>query len=327
MTMRIGLGAIQEVDDERLRFASQLGVTDIIANTHPVPDRGGYWDFQDLVWLRTRVETAGLRLYAIENVPASFYDKILEGKPGRDEQIEKMRITVRNMGRARIPVLGYHFMQLSVWRTGYNPVGRGGARVTVYDHSHVQNAPAAADAPVTDEMMWERLSYFLKGVVPVAEEEGVMLALHPDDPPMANIAGVARIIRSVEAYKRVMDIVPSPGNGIEFCQGTIAEMCASADEVYEVIRYFGSRRKIAYVHFRNVSRGGPSFEETFIDDGYVDMLQAMRAYYEVGFEGVLIPDHTPEVVGDTPYGHRGRAYAIGYMKGMLKAIGYYERGA
>lgn len=324
--MRIGLGAIQDVDDEKLRFASQIGVTDIIANTRPVPDRGGYWAFQDLVQLRTRVESAGLRLYAIENVPAHFYDKILEGKPGRDEQLEKMRITVRNMGRAGIPVLGYHFMQLSVWRTGYNPVGRGGARVTVYDHRLVENAPDDEAAPVTDEMMWERLTYFLKGVVPVAEEEGVMLALHPDDPPVANIAGVARIIRSVEAYKRVMEIVPSPGNGIEFCQGTVSEMEGSAEDVYEAIRYFGSRKKIAYAHFRNVSRPGPVFEETFIDEGYVDMLQALRAYYEVGFEGVLIDDHTPEIVDDTPYGHRGRAYSVGYIKGMLKAIGYYEPG-
>jgi mannonate dehydratase len=320
MIMRIGLGAIQEVDDERLQFASQLGVTDIIANSYPVPDRGGFWEFQDLVRLRTKVESAGLNLYAIENVPSSFYDKILEGKPGRDEQIEKMRRTVRNMGRAGIPVLGYHFMVLSVWRTGYNPVGRGGARVTVYDHSQVENAPPGAGAPVTDEEMWERLSYFLKAVVPVAEEEGVMLALHPDDPPVANIAGVARIIRSVDAYKQVMEIVPSPGNGIEFCQGTIAEMCSSPQEVYDAIRYFGSRQKIAYVHFRNVSRPGPSFEETFIDDGYVDMLEAMRVYHEVGFEGVLIPDHVPAIVDDTPWGHRGRAYAIGYMKALFACV-------
>jgi mannonate dehydratase len=295
-------------------------VTDIIANSYPVPDRGGFWEFQDLVRLRTQVGAAGLNLYAIENVPASFYDKILEGKPGRDEQIEKMRRTVRNMGRAGIPVLGYHFMLLSVWRTGYNPVGRGGARVTVYDHSQVENAPLAECAPVTDEEMWERLSYFLKAVVPVAEEEGVMLALHPDDPPVANIAGVARIIRSVDAYTRVMEIVPSPGNGIEFCQGTIAEMCSSPQEVYDAIRYFGSRQKIAYVHFRNVSRPGPSFEETFIDDGYVDMLEAMRAYHEVGFGGVLIPDHVPEIVNDTPWGHRGRAYAVGYMKALLACV-------
>ena len=147
-----------------------------------------------------------------------------------------------------------------------------------------------------------------------------MLALHPDDPPVPAIAGVARIFRSVEAYKRVIEIVDSPSNCLEFCQGTVAEMCASPEEVYDAIRYFGSREKIAYVHFRNVSSRVPSFAETFIDDGYVDMLRAMRIYHEVGFEGVLIPDHTPAVAGDTAWGHRGRAYAVGYMKAMLRCI-------
>jgi|YNPNPStandDraft_1061719.scaffolds.fasta_scaffold15636_3 mannonate dehydratase len=323
--MKVGLGAIHELDDERLAFVKQLGVDHIIVHT-PELRGDGFWEFEDLVRLRTRAESAGLTLAAIENIPRRFYDHVLEGGPRRDEQIEKVQKTIRNLGRAGIPILGYHFMVLGVWRTGHNPVGRGGAKVTVYDHNLVANAPVADVGPVDDETMWARLEYFLKAVVPVAEEEGVVLALHPDDPPISPIAGVARIIRSVEAYKRVMEIVPSPSNAIEFCQGTIAEMCSRPEEVYEAIRYFGSRKKIAYVHFRNVTGPVPTFAETFIDEGYVDMLQAIRAYHEVGFDGVIIDDHTPAVAGDAPWGHRGRAYSIGYIKALIKAVNYYEGG-
>lgn len=317
--IKLGLGAIHELDD-RLEFARQLGVDNVIIHTPGL--RGhGYWDFNHLLNLRTRIEAAGLNLYAIENIPRDHYDKVLAGKLGRDEQIENVCRTITNMGRAGIRVLGYHFMVLFVWRTEHSPRGRGGANVTIYDHDQVVNAPIAEVGEIDDDTMWDNLAYFLKAVVPVAEKEGVRLALHPDDPPVPRIAGVARIIRSTDAYKRVMDIVPSPSNCIEFCQGTVSEWCETPEEVYEAIRYFASRGKIAYVHFRNV-RGTvpPRFAETFIDNGKVDMLKAMRAYKESGFDGVLIVDHTPGVVGDTRWGHRGRAYGIGYMKGLLKCV-------
>ncbi len=321
--MKLAVGAINEPDDERLAFLRQLGVENIIIHT-PELRGDGFWEFQDLVRLRSRCESMGLKLVAIENVPRRFYDHVLEGGPRRDEQIEKMMKTVRNMGRAGIPCLGYHFMVLGVWRTGYIPVGRGGAKVTAYDHRLVENAPVHEAGPVDDETLWARFEYFLKALVPVAEQEGVVLALHPDDPPISPIAGIARIIRSVDAYKRVIEMVPSPSNCLEFCQGTVSEMCSSPEQVYDAIRYFASRKKIAYVHFRNVTGPVPSFAETFIDDGFVDMLQAMRAYAESGFEGYLIDDHTPGVVNDAPWGFRGRAYSIGYMKALIKAVQFYE---
>ena len=319
--MRIGLGAIHEPDDERLIFAKQLGVDNIIVHA-PELSGDGYWEFQDLLRLRTRIESFGLTLYAIENIPANHYDKIREGRPGRDEQIEKVCKTITNMGRAGIGVLGYHFILLGVWRTEYSAGSgdRGGAKVTKYDHSLVANAPTADIGTFDDETVWANLEYFLKAVVPVAEREGVVLALHPDDPPVASIAGVARIIRSIEAYKRVMAIIESPSNAIEFCQGTVAEMATDPQAVYDAIRYFVRRKKISYVHFRNVSTGVPCFEETFIEDGYVDMLQAMRCYQEEGFDGVLIGDHVPGMVGDTAWGHRGRAYATGYIKALMRCV-------
>ena len=325
--MQLGLGAIhtsaqglREID-ERLQFARQLGVGNIILHTPELPG-DGYWDFRALLMMRTYIEAVGLKLYAIENMPREFTHKIRHGLAGRDEEIEKVCKTVSNMGRAGIYCLGYAFNLAGVWRTGRAPTAtsRGGAAVTSYDHELAKNAPTYELGQFDDQTMWDNFAYFLKAVVPVAEEAGVMLALHPDDPPVPEIAGTARIIRSTAAYRRAIGIVDSASNGLEFCQGTVSEWCQTADEVYEAIRYFASRQKIAYVHFRNVSGVVPAFEETFIDNGKVDMLEAMRAYYESGFKGVFIPDHTPAVVGDTPWGHRGRGYAIGYMKALLKCV-------
>ena len=317
--IKLGLGAIHELDDERLQFAKQLGVDCIIVHTPDLPG-DGYWEFRDLLYLRTRVEAVGLQLYAIENMPRHYYDKVRHGLPGRDEQIEKVCKTIRNMGCAGIPVLGYDWMLVGVWRTEFSPTGRGGAVVSKYDHASAVNAPPFELGAFDDETMWANYAYFLQAVVPVAEEAGVKLALHPDDPPVPSIRGTARIIRSTEALKRVIEIVPSPSNVLEFCQGTVSEWCEAAEEVYDAIRYFASRSKIAYVHFRNVRGTVPKFEETFVDEGKVDMLEAMRAYYESGFDGVLIVDHTPGIVGDTRWGHRGRAFGIGYIKALLACV-------
>ena len=317
--MRLGLGALHELDDERLQFAKQLGVECLIWHTPDLPG-DGYWRFQDLLRMRTRVDAAGLELYAIENMPRNFYDKVRHGLPGRDEQIENVQKTIRNIGRAGIPVLGYDWMLVGVWRTEASPTGRGGARVTKYDHAQAEKAPLYELGAFDDDTMWANYEYFVKAVVPVAEEEGVRLALHPDDPPTPSIRGTARIFRSTEAYKRVISIVDSPSNCLEFCQGTVSEWCQTPEELYDAIRFFVSRRKITYVHFRNVRGVVPKFEETFIDEGKIDMLQAMRAYKESDFDGVFIVDHTPGVVGDTRWGHRGRAFGLGYIRALLKCV-------
>ena len=321
MAIKLGLGAIHEPDEERLRFVKQLGIDYVIMHT-PELRGDGFWEFQDLLLLRTRIESFGLKLYGIENVPRTFYDKVRLGLPGRDEQLEKMGVLIRNMGRAGVGCLGYDFNLVGVWRTGRasTATSRGGAPVTSYDHALAANAPLFEGGEYDDETLWANYTYFLQALVPIAEEEGVALALHPDDPPMDKIAGTARIFRSTAALKRVIEIVPSPSNRLEFCQGTVSEWCQTADEVYEAIRYFASRQRISYVHFRNVRGVVPQFEETFIDDGKVDMLEAMRAYQESNFDGVLMPDHTPHVIDDTGWGHRGRAYAIGYMKALLKCV-------
>jgi len=316
--MRLALGSIYELTDDKLVFAKQLGVEDIIVHVPVDPSlaRGpGYYELLPLIRLRTKIESYGLRLVAIENIPSKWYMKVMLGQEGRDEQIENFCKTLENMGKARIPILGYNFSPTGVWRTCTDMPWRG-ARVTSFDYELVKDAPAEL-GKLNDKQMWDNFTYFLKKVVPVAEEAGVKLALHPDDPPVPSLAGIARIFRNVEAFKRLIDLVPSDFNGIEFCQGTFSEM---GIDVIKAIRYFGSRRKIFYVHFRDV-RGNPyKFHETFVDDGQTDMLKAMLAYREVGYDGVFIDDHVPRSPDDTPWCHRGRAYACGYIKALIETV-------
>jgi mannonate dehydratase len=307
-------------DAETLTYIKQLGINNAITHTPELPG-DGYWELDGLLWLKQQVERFDLKLAAIECMPNRFYDKIKRGLPGRDEQIENVQKTIRNVGEAGIDKLVYVWNVLQIaFRTGHLPVGRGGANVTVYHHADMAPAPVTEVGEYTDEFLWDTLTYFLKAVLPVAEEAGVMLALHPDDPPMPKIAGVARIIRSVDAYKRVLEIYPSPSNGFEFCQGCIAEMCEDVEDVYDAIRFFAERKSIAYVHFRNVIGTVPDFAESFIDDGKVDMLRAMRTYKEAGYDGLFMLDHTPHLVNDTPWAHRGRAYAVGYIRGLLHCV-------
>ena len=318
--MKLGFRTGGRLDADLLIFASQLGADAILAEGHDLPtDRP--WTYDDLWWLRQRVESAGLELGAIQGMPEYFYDRIRMGLPGRDEQIENVRAIVRGMGQAGIPILGYHFNQTgTAWRTGYTPVARGGAWVTSYNHDLVACAPKLYEGPTDEETVWENLLYFLETILPTAEEAGVKLALHPDDPPVPSIGGAPLILRSVQAYRRASELVDSPSHVVKFCQGTVAEMCASPTEVYDAIRHFAGRDKIGYVHFRNVSGTSECFRETFIDSGQIDMLEAMRAYHESGFAGILIPDHVPGMVGDSAWGHRSRAYAFAYMKGLLRCV-------
>ena len=315
--MRLGLGSVSEVTDEILAFGAQVGATDVVVAEQAVPSEKGYYDYLDLLHMRTRIEDSGLKLFAIENIPPEHCDKILAGLPGRDEQIENWCRSLTNMGKAGIPVLGYHFMVLSVWRTSNTTPGRGQARVTSFDYDLVKDAPLTELGEISDDQMWDNYTYFLKAVMPVAEKAGVKMCLHPDDPPISPIAGVARIFRSHESLKRLTEIVPSDYNGLEFCQGTVSEM---PEDVLEAIRYFGSRDKIFYVHFRNVSGPVPTFDETFIDEGHVDMLEAMKLYKEIGFDGPMIDDHSPMVVQDPGYGYRSRAYSLGYMRALMDAV-------
>lgn len=316
--MRPALG-MRDLSEENLIFARQIGVRDlVVVSPEGLSVEGPYYDYSRLVQLKTRVENAGLRIAAIQNIPTSWYDKILWNLPGRDEQIENYCRTIDNVGRAGIPILHYNFHAIRVWRTSRHTRDRGGALVTSYDHALMENAPPERGELGYDEL-WENFEYFIRRIMPVAEKAGVKMALHPDDPPETPIAGAACLFVDVDAFQRVLDMVPSPSNGLLFCQGCYTEMVGT--KVYDVIRHFGRQGKIFYVHFRNVAGQSPSFRETFIDSGDIDMFKAMQVYKEVGFEGVMIPDHLPHMIDDTPWGHRSNAYAIGYMRALMKAAG------
>ena len=169
--------------------------------------------------------------------------------------------------------------------------------------------------------MWENLEYWIKIIIPVAEEEGIRTGIHPCDPPVEYLKGISQLFRSFDAYKRLIGIVESPSNCIEFCQGTFSEMDdAKSDGIYEMIEYFGKRQKILYVHFRNVSDTVPKFREEFINTGHVDMYKAMQSYKKVGFDGMFVDDHVPVVVGDSNWGHRGRAFANGYIQALMDVV-------
>jgi mannonate dehydratase len=314
--MRPAFGQFDVGSEEYLRFAQQFGATDVLLNTPSLPGDGGRWQLQDLVHLRLRVEQFDLKLSAIENVPIGFYDQIMLNGPRRDEQIENMIFTIQNLARAGIPIFGYHWMPSHVWRTPPKAL-RGGATATAYDHELGCRYPLTHTREYSEEEMWNNLDYWIKIITPIAEQEGIRLGIHPCDPPVEKLGGIPQILRSFEAYKRLIEIYPSDSNAIEFCQGTFSEM---RDDIYEMIEYFASRNKILYVHFRNVSGKVPTFFEEFINTGYVDMYRAMKLYHKHKFDGFFIDDHVPHTHGDTEWGHRGRAFANGYIQAMIEAV-------
>jgi mannonate dehydratase len=279
------------------------------------------WGYGPLALLRRAVEDAGLRLTVIEDNPPM--DRLRLGVPGREEELEHVLELLRNMGRLGIEVLCYNWMAVVPWsRTSTGLVGRGGATVTGFDLSSWADGPDAPAAPVEEEVLWESLAWFLERAVPVAEESGVRLALHPDDPPLSPLRGIGRMIRSLDAYDRVFALQPSPANGMTFCQGNL---CLLTDDLPAAIRRFGTQGRIHFVHFRDV-RGTPErFVETFVDEGPTDMPACIRAYLESGVEAPLRTDHSPALTGDgwtvPGYPTLGRLHAVGYVQGLLAGIG------
>jgi mannonate dehydratase len=319
--MRIAIGQFSSPDPARLRYCRQLGASGVVLNTPDLPAATGRWELDDLRALRQHVEAFGLRLEALENTPLAFYDQAIWGGPDRDTQIANYIATVTNVGRAGIPLLGYHWMANGVWRTGWEPVGRGGAVVSVF---HQAAAPTALThgRRFTEDELWDHYDYFMRRVLPAAEAAGVRLALHPDDPPVPELGGVPRLFRRFEAFRDAAERYRSPAWMLDFCLGTWSEM---GPGLADKLRYFVRAGRVAYVHFRDVRGYGADFEECFLEEGNYDPVEIMTLLVEEDFPGFAIDDHVPLLEGDEGWGERGRAWATGYLQGLLAAVQHTVR--
>lgn len=313
--------------DEMLRYFAQFGVRHI-CGTPPTPGLKGSWNAEDLVRLRERVESFGLSLdflplpMSARPIAKSESPNIMLGKsPERDREIEIICDNIRAAAKAGIPALKYNLTLLGVVRTQRTP-GRGGSTYSSFDYEKAKLEERLTEAGrVGADEIWERISYFLDRVVPVAEEHRVRLACHPNDPRLPDgFRGVSCVLGTVDGLKKFIEIRPSPYHGLNFCQGTISEGLENpAKEIFDIIRYFGSRRKIFNVHFRNIKGRYLNFAETYPDDGDVNMLQAMRTYKEVGYDGMMMPDHVPHTLGDER-GLQSFAFAFGYIRALIQAV-------
>jgi len=304
--------------DERWQLAKQMGVTQAVIHPLEVGDGKTDWSYDDLLGTKNWLEDAGLEFAVLEgSVPLT--DRIRLGKDGRDEDIAAFKKFLLDCGEVGVPVVCYDWMAGVRWaRTEAHIERRGGSYVTGYDNEKNSGGPEVEGTDVTREQLWEAIEYFLEEVVPVAEEAGVKLALHPDDPPRESVRGIPRIANSVENYDRILDIYDSEYNGVTFCQGNFTAMGA---DVPWAIRHLGDR--INFVHFRDVEGDANHFVETWHDAGPTDMQAAMDAFVDIGFDGPMRPDHVPTMAGEDNsnpgYHTNGRLFAVGYMRGLLES--------
>ena len=294
-------------------------------------DPAKFWTFEEFAAIKKEINTNGLELEAIENFdPAHWHDVLLDG-PKKLAQIEKLKTIIRNVGKAGIPIFGYNFSIAGVAGRVKGKFARGEAEAVGMDGSPDKQLPngmawnmvydknaAPGNVPsTTSEQLWSRLKFFLDELVPIAEEAGVTLAAHPDDPPLPSVRAQPRLVWQPQLYQKLIDLKPSPRNALEFCVGTIAEM--KDGNVYDAVDNYSCQNKLAYVHLRNVHGKVPSYKETFIDDGDVDVLRVLRILKKNNFNGVIIPDHAPQMSCAAPW-HAGMAYALGYLRACLKML-------
>jgi len=292
---------------------------------------GQLWTYDEIAGLKAEINQAGLELEAIENFdPAHWHDVLLDG-PQKMRQLENLKTLIRHVGKAGIPVFGYNFSIAGVAGRVKGKFARGGAEAVgmngpldkplpngmVWNMVYEPGAPPGAVAAATPEQLWARYRDFLDALLPVAEEAGVTLAAHPDDPPMPTVRGQPRLVYQPRFLQPLLDLHPSPRHALEFCVGTLAEM--TEGDVYEAVDTYSRQGKVAYVHLRNVRGQVPYYQETFLDDGKVDIPRVLRILRRNNFSGVLIPDHAPQLSCAAPW-HAGMAYALGYIRAALQAL-------
>jgi len=355
MGVKLGLGLYRhQLNAEHYRFARQCGCTHLVIHLvdyfrssrsnqpgdQPVGDDTGWgfagdpaklWTYEELAAIKKEINAHGLELEAIENFdPAHWHDVLLDG-PKKLAQIENLKTIIRNAGKSGIPIFGYNFSIAGVAGRVKGRFARGDAEAVgmdgpldkplptgmVWNMAYDKNAAPGNAPSATQEQLWSRLKFFLDELVPVAEEAGVTLAAHPDDPPLPTVRAQPRLVWQPQLYQKLIDLKPSPRNALEFCVGTIAEM--KDGNVYDAVETYSRQNKLAYVHLRNVRGKVPFYKETFIDDGDVDVLRVLRILKKNHFTGVIIPDHAPQMSCDAPW-HASMAYALGFLRAGLKTL-------
>jgi mannonate dehydratase len=323
--IKIAVQLGSDPSDEDLQFVRQLGAEYVTIWVHAAEAT-----YENFVRLREKVEAASLKVWNIGNlnVHNAAMEAVVLNLPGRDQKIDEYKTYLRNLGRAGIYYTTYAHSGNGIWSTARENT-RGAASARAFDlakadagywDNKVFKGPLTHGRVFSEKEIWDNYTYFIKAVTPVAEEEGIRIGIHPDDPPVPVLGGVPRcIFGNFEGYRRALEIAGSPNIGVCLCCGTWLEGGKlMGKDVLETIRYFGSRGKIFKIHFRNVSAPLPHFVETFVDDGYMDMTQVMQALREVNFNGVMIPDHIPEMIAGS---RAGTAYTIAYMKALRKTVG------
>ena len=313
---------IGSLDDATLRWMAQLGLEWVVLQgTDSVDANGkGYWSEEDIATVQERCSRHGLKLHSLM-LPIGWLTNSMLGKPERDQDIEQIRTSLASAGALGVTVIEWRWSPDFRWGEAvgyYEKPGRGGATYKAFDFNRVRDAPPFEElGSISKEELWERMIYFTSGVMDAAESASVKMSLHPKDPPVKVMRGVSRILTSTEDIETFLDAVPSPSNGFTFCQGTVTEMGV---DVIDAIRRIGGRGRIHHVHFRAVRGSVPQYEETFIDEGDVDMLAAMRAYKEVGYNLAIVSDHSPGIPRDLPGRKVGRSFSHGYIRGLVEAV-------
>lgn len=318
-------------NEKRLQFYARHGVKNICGYPEESEKRG-YATVEELERLRERSAKWGVSvdMIAPSFLASSHIDRterpaiMLGQSPERDRDIEAIQNLIKNCAKAGIPSIKYNMSILGVLRTGRTP-GRGGSTYSTWRLAEAKPSnPLTRAGEVTASIYWERISYFLDRVIPVANEYKIRMACHPHDPgvpPITGYQGVDAVLGTVDGLKKFLSIRESPYHGLNFCQGTVSEMLQDPGrEILDVIRYFGSQKKIFNVHFRNIRGKRDSFQEVYPDEGDVDFVQAIRVYRDVGYPYMMMPDHVPQHPDD-PGGSQAFAFAYGYIRALIQAAG------
>jgi mannonate dehydratase len=330
-------------DSQTALLLSQLGVDGVVVNIAGtlegnlqgkplIPQTlrdslrsGQHWTASDLLAVKAVLADHGLKVAALAHTPVHRYADALLGRPGWRTEAAQWCKSLEAMGEAGIDTLIYTWhsnvgARHMNWHTAVDVPIRGGARAEAFRAIDLPESARTAPIQAHEEDLWVALEQFLQACLPAADANGVRMAMHPADPQVPMIAGMPRIMRSESAFDRLLGMYAGPGNAITYCQGCFAQML-TPDGVYRTIEKYVGAGAVALVHFRNVAAQSrpDDFVESFWDHGKIDMVRAMSLYQDHGFTGYLVPDHHPHVEGDTRWGHRSRAFGLGFMRGLMQA--------